>query len=330
MISFWGFGTASRRLPRWPRALNRCYFEQGSTLQRRDSRTRPIPIRPSMGMSLRSPRWAAPTVAGETEWRPPTLKLSRSYGLNLATVPFQTASRIYVLEPIRLVSRPTLMHLPSLAYGKSSPGRLCTSPQSPKGSYRSSDASHHPSPRKDHSDLVIKNVLVAMVAVLLVGCADPTPRAKLKTALDTTSTHQEKLEATSRFIESIVLSKYNAIEGPKWERHVPEAIRQAHADLDRAGFEPAQEGQAYRIPSMIYAHEYHQITMWIEATLNKLRIVVAACDASTSRQLLASHLVLTRRDRIEQGAAPIHVAHRSQTEGTVPDDWVPCSPTENQ
>jgi hypothetical protein len=189
----------------------------------------------------------------------------------------------------------------------------------------------HPSSLRPHrAALLVKGLLIAIAAALLIGCADPSPQAQLKAALDTTTTHQGKLEAAARFIESTVLSQYNTLDGLKWERRVPDAIRQVHADLARAGFKPARDGQAYRVPSMIYAHERHQVTMWIEAARNKLRIVVADCDESASRQLIASQLILSRRGSSGASEGPIQVVHRSRTHSTVPDDWVPCAPTENQ
>lgn len=175
---------------------------------------------------------------------------------------------------------------------------------------------------------VVRNgLLLAMLAVLFVGCSEPNPRMKLTAALDTTETHEEKLEATSRFIEELILSEYNAIQDFEWEHHVPQAIRQVTSELTQAGFEAAQEGQKYRIPSMIYAHANHRLTMWIEPKLNKLRIVVASCDESASRQLIASHLILARRDEPGHRGRPIDVVHRSRTDSTIPDDWVPCSNT---
>jgi len=227
------------------------------------------------------------------------------------------------------------MHLPSLPRGilslEGNPRRPRTAMRFRASPRRSPGGPWHPSSLRTHrAALVIKSLLIAIAASFLVGCADPSPPAQLKAALDTTTTHQGKLEATARFIESTVLSQYNTFDGPKWERRVPDAIRQVHADLARAGFKPARDGQAYRVPSMIYAHEHHQVTMWIEAAVNKLRIVVADCDESASRQLIASHLILSRRGSSEASEGPIQVVHRSQTHSTVPDDWVPCTPTENQ
>lgn len=181
--------------------------------------------------------------------------------------------------------------------------------------------------------LILRGLAFVLAIALLAGCSKTAdPQMRFATAVDTVRTHQEKLEAVSRFIENTVLLHYNAVHGEhphsNWTRHVPEAMDRVIDDLEKAGFRPTDAGRAYRIQPTVYVNEQELLTTWIETRVNKARIVVAGCHESPSRQLIGRQLALSTKDRMEDG--PIHVVHRSHVERTLPDDWVTCTASEDR
>lgn len=181
--------------------------------------------------------------------------------------------------------------------------------------------------------LTLRRVSFLFAIVLCSGCSESAdPRLRFATAIDTTRSPQEKLEAVSRFIENTLVFHYNAVndEHPDsdWTHHVPDAMDRVIDDLANAGFEATDAGRAYRIFSTIYVHEQELLTTWIEVKRNKARIVVAGCDESDSRQLIGRQLALATQNSRENGS--IRVVHRSQVERTLPDDWVKCTTAGNR
>lgn len=174
--------------------------------------------------------------------------------------------------------------------------------------------------------------VVLLAVVFLSSCSESaTPQTQLATAIDTTRTPQEKLEAVAQFIENTLISHYNTIKDEyphsDWTSHAPEAMKEVIDDLTRAGFTATDAGRAYRVYSTIYVHEHELLTTWIDVKRNKARIVVAGCDESDSRQLIGRQLALATQDSRETG--PIRVVHRSRIERRLPDDWVRCTTRES-
>jgi len=181
--------------------------------------------------------------------------------------------------------------------------------------------------------VLIRCLAFGLAIAVCSSCSEPAdPQTRFAAAVDTTRTHQEKLEAVSRFIENTLVSRYNMVkdEHPDsdWTRHVPEAMDRVIDDLEKAGFRPTDAGRAYRIGPTIYVNEQELLTTWIETRVNKVRIVVAGCHESRSRQLIGRQLALSTQNRMADG--PIHVVHRSHVERTLPDDWVACTASEDR